>query len=123
MKNLGVKKLFFRIKFCHLLLVMIFVSCDIKNDVPNDIMSKEEMINFLFDINMINSSRGFKNDLGYNYFLINDSMLYNKHKIDCLKFYKSNKYYTKNPNMYIEIYDGVDKKIKMIRDSLNDVIN
>ena len=123
MKNLGVKKLSFRVKCCYLLLVAIFVSCDIKTDVPKDIMSKEEMINFLFDINIINSSRGFKNDLGYNYFSINDSMLYSKYKIDSLKFYKSNKYYTKNPNMYIEIYNGVDKKIKMIRDSLNNVIN
>ena len=40
---------------------------------------------------------------------------------DCLKFVRSNNFYTKNPKLYMEIYEGIDKKIKFIKDSLNNV--
>tara|TARA_B100001250_G_scaffold335580_1_gene301819 strand:- start:228 stop:488 length:261 start_codon:yes stop_codon:yes gene_type:complete len=84
-------------------------------------MSKDQMIEFLFDVNLINSSRGFISKSENNYFMVRDTMLFRKHEIDCLKFVRSNNYYTKNPKLYMEIYDGIDKKIKFIKDSLNNV--
>ena len=65
------------------------------------------------DINSIKSDN--------NYFMVRDTMLFRKHAIDCLKFVRSNNFYTKNPKLYMEIYEGIDKKIKFIKDSLNNV--
>ncbi len=53
--------------------------------------------------------------------MVRDTMLFRKHAIDCLKFVRSNNFYTKNPKLYMEIYEGIDKKIKFIKDSLNNV--
>ena len=101
--------------------MLSLISCNNKVQVPEDIMSKDQMIEFLFDVNLINSSRGFVSKSNNNYFMVRDTMLFRKHAIDCLKFVNSNVFYTKNPKLYIEIYDGIDKKIKFIKDSLNNV--
>ena len=53
--------------------------------------------------------------------MVRDTMLFRKHAIDCLKFVRSNNFYTKNPKLYMEICEGIDKKIKFIKDSLNNV--
>ena len=108
-------------KYFYLILMLSLISCNNKVQVPEDIMSKDQMIEFLFDVNLINSSRGFVSKSNNNYFMVRDTMLFRKHAIDCLKFVKSNTFYTKNPKLYIEIYDGIDKKIKFIKDSLNNV--
>ena len=41
------------------LILIVFFSCTNEVNIPDDIMSKDEMIEFLFDVNLINSSRGF----------------------------------------------------------------
>jgi len=103
------------------IIIFIFLSCGNNEQRPENIMSKDQMIEFLFDVNLINSSRGFISKSENNYFMVRDTMLFRKHEIDCLKFVRSNNYYTKNPKLYMEIYDGIDKKIKFIKDSLNNV--
>ena len=98
-------------------------SCYNDQSVPENVMSKNQMIEFLFDVNLINSSRGFISKSNSNYFMVRDTMLFRKHSIDCLTFVRSNNFYTKNPKLYIDIYDGINKKIKIIKDSLKDVKN
>ena len=105
-----------------LFFLIIFFGCG--NQLGNDdIMSEDQMIDFLFDVNLISSSRGFTNKANYNYFAVRDSILFKKHKIDCITFVKSNNFYTKNPKIYIRIYSGIDKRLKKLKDSLNNAIN
>ena len=101
---------------------LIFFSCNDKAAEEN-IMTENQMIEFLFDVNLINSSRGFTNKSNYNYFAIRDTVLFKKHKIDCLTFVRSNDFYTKNPKLYLKIYSGIGEKLKKLKDSLNNAIN
>jgi len=101
---------------------LIFFSCNDKAAEEN-IMTENQMIEFLFDVNLINSSRGFTNKSNYNYFAIRDTILFKKHKIDCLTFVRSNNFYTKNPKLYLKIYSGIGEKLKKLKDSLNNAIN
>lgn len=101
---------------------LIFFSCNDKAAEEN-IMTENQMIEFLFDVNLINSSRGFTNKSNYNYFAIRDTVLFKKHKIDCLTFVRSNNFYTKNPKLYLKIYSGIGEKLKKLKDSLNNAIN
>ena len=48
-------------------------------------------------------------------------MLFKKHEIDCLKFVKSNDFYSRNPMLYIKIYEGIDAKTSAIIDSINNI--
>ena len=101
---------------------LIFFSCYDKV-VEENIMTENQMIEFLFDVNLINSSRGFTNKSNYNYFAVRDTILFKKHKIDCLTFVRSNNFYTKNPKLYLKIYSGIGEKLKKLKDSLNNAIN
>ena len=101
---------------------LIFFSCNHKVAEEN-IMTENQMIEFLFDVNLINSSRGFTNKSNYNYFAIRDTILFKKHKIDCLTFVRSNNFYTKNPKLYLKIYSGIGEKLKKLKDSLNNATN
>ena len=101
---------------------LIFFSCNDKV-VEENIMTENQMIEFLFDVNLINSSRGFTNKSNYNYFAVRDTILFKKHKIDCLTFVRSNNFYTKNPKLYLKIYSGIGEKLKKLKDSLNNAIN
>ena len=49
------------------LILILFFSCTNEVNIPDDIMSKGEMIEFLFDVNLINSSRGFISKSNNNY--------------------------------------------------------
>ena len=101
---------------------LIFFSCNDKV-VEENIMTENQMIEFLFDVNLINSSRGFTNKSNYNYFAVRDTILFKKHKIDCLTFVRSNNFYTKNPKLYLRIYSGTGEKLKKLKDSLNNATN
>ena len=105
-----------------IIISLIFFSCS-DNVAEENIMTENQMIEFLFDVNLINSSRGFTNKSNYNYFAIRDTVLFKKHKIDCLTFVRSNNFYTKNPKLYLKIYSGIGEKLKKLKDSLNNAIN
>ena len=105
-----------------LFFLIIFFGCG--SQLGNDnIMSEDQMIDFLFDVNLINSSRGFTNKANYNYFAVRDSSLFKKHKIDCITFVRSNNFYTKSPKIYLRIYSGIGNRLKKLKDSLNNAIN
>ena len=44
-------------KKIFLLLFLIFISCNNNSKIDDDIMTIDEMIEFLFDVNLINTTR------------------------------------------------------------------
>tara|TARA_B110000444_G_scaffold260353_1_gene306947 strand:+ start:1364 stop:1699 length:336 start_codon:yes stop_codon:yes gene_type:complete len=107
-------------KIIFIFSLFMFLSCSSnESNQPKNIMSEDEMVNFLFDINIINSSRAFRNKSELNYYNIKDSLLFKKHKIDSLKFSNSNFYYASNPKIYLKIYTKLEEKLGQIKDSLN----
>ena len=105
--------------FIFLILIM---SCS-NQDGPSDLMSEEQMVNFLLDSNIINSSRAYRNNSDLNYYNIKDTFLYKKHNIDSLQFVNSNKYYSSNPKQYLRIYSNLQKKMRFIKDSIEIELN
>ena len=104
------------------ILLILIMSCS-NQDGPSDLMSEEQMLNFLLDINIINSSRAYRNNSDLNYYNIKDTFLYKKHNIDSLQFVNSNKYYSSNPKQYLRIYSNLQKKMRFIKDSIEIELN
>ncbi len=103
-----------------LLVLTILFSCSVnEKNVPQNLMTEDQMVNFLFDINIINSSRAFRNRSKLNYYNIKDSLLFKKHKIDSVIFSESNFYYASNPKLYLRIYSKLETKLKLLKDSLS----
>ena len=101
----------------YFLIFLIFISCS--ENKPDNLMSEKQMVDFLFDINIINSSRAYRNNSDLNYYNIKDTFLYRIHDIDSMQFVKSNDYYSKNPKKYLKIYNELQKKLIKIRDSID----
>jgi len=102
-----------------LVLVMLFSCINNEKNTPNNLMTEDQMVNFLLDINIINSSRAFRNKSELNYYNIKDSLLFKKHKIDSTIFSESNFYYASNPKLYLNIYSKLETKLKSLKDSLS----
>lgn len=104
------------------ILLILIMSCS-NQDGPSNLMSEQQMVDFLLDINIINSSRAYRNNSDLNYYNIKDTFLYKKHNIDSLQFVNSNKYYSSNPKQYLRIYSNLQKKIRFIKDSIEIELN
>ena len=102
-----------------LVLVMLFSCINNERNTPKNLMTEDQMVNFLLDINIINSSRAFRNKSELNYYNIKDSLLFKKHKIDSTIFSESNFYYASNPKLYLNIYSKLETKLKSLKDSLS----
>jgi hypothetical protein len=104
------------------ILLILIMSCSDQNS-PTDLMSEQQMVDFLLDINIINSSRAYRNNSDLNYYNIKDTFLYEKHNIDSLQFVNSNSYYSSKPKQYLRIYFELQKKMKFIKDSIEIELN
>ena len=104
------------------ILIMLIISCSDQSS-PTDLMSEQQMVDFLLDINIINSSRAYRNNSDLNYYNIKDTFLYKKHNIDSMQFVKSNSYYSSKPKQYLRIYSELQKKMKFIKDSIEIELN
>ena len=104
------------------ILLILIMSCS-DQDGPSNLMSEQQMVDFLLDINIINSSRAYRNNSDLNYYNIKDTFLYKKHNIDSLQFVNSNKYYSSNPKQYLRIYSNLLKKMRFIKDSIEIELN
>jgi len=104
------------------ILLILTISCSDQNS-PADLMSEEQMVDFLLDINIINSSRAYRNNSDLNYYNIKDTFLYKKHNIDSIQFVNSNSYYSSKPKKYLKIYSQLQKKMRSIKDSIEIELN
>ena len=104
------------------ILLILIMSCS-NQDGPSNLMSEQQMVDFLLDINIINSSRAYRNNSDLNYYNIKDTFLYKKHNIDSLQFVNSNSYYSSKPKQYLRIYFELQKKMKFIKDSIEIELN
>ncbi|MDC6480635.1 DUF4296 domain-containing protein [Flavobacteriaceae bacterium] len=104
------------------ILIILIISCSDKSS-STDLMSEQQMVDFLLDINIINSSRAYRNNSDLNYYNIKDTFLYKKHNIDSMQFVKSNSYYSSKPKQYLRIYSELQKKMKFIKDSIEIELN
>ncbi len=99
------------------LLTLLIISCkqSIEKE-PDNLISKEKMINLLSDIHRI---EGVVNNLGIQssdttsfIYRKMEAQLFKKHKVDTSAYYKSFKYYLGNPDEFTEMYKEVVLSIK-----------
>ena len=101
-------------KITCLLILTFLLSCAEKGpEKPTDLISKDKMVDLLFDMHLANKTRNIKNlkdEKNINYL----SIISEKHHIDSTRFKESHAYYMYQIATYQEIY----KKIETRLDSL-----
>jgi hypothetical protein len=82
---------------------------------PKNLISKDQMVEILIDVALINSAKGINKSIIENNGIVPDTYIYNKHQIDSLQFVLSNEYYTYNIKEYQEIIFKVSDSLKSLR--------
>ena len=96
-------------------IVFIFFSCNKdskKITVPENLISQEKMIDVIYEMTLINVSKGVNRSVLENNGVVPDIYIYNKYKIDSLQFALSNEFYSNDLDKYLEIYNSVKEKLQ-----------
>lgn len=115
--NLILKPIFYFVLF-------ISFSCDNFNDQePDNLIEPEKMANILVDIELLRSIKSTNASDKYKESALGDLYLYKKYKVDSLQIVESKKYYSKYPKKYLAIYKSVEERLKLMKDSLNQIVD
>lgn len=115
--NLILKTIFYFVLF-------ISFSCDNFNDQePDNLIEPEKMANILVDIELLRSIKSTNASDEYKESALGDLYLYKKYKVDSLQIVESKKYYSKYPKKYLAIYKSVEERLKLMKDSLNQIVD
>ena len=118
-------------KYFYIVFLCFFLAACTSNTIikkPENLISKNQMVDLLTDMYLANSSDNIKNinlQRNINYF----PLLFEKHQIDTTRFKESNYYYTSKIDDYDEILAKVDTRLKALKkqfeeeNSLNDSLN
>ncbi len=109
--------------FLSVILCFLIWACqDVKRpEIPEDLISEEQMVEILTEVYLVNAARSFDNRTIIENKMKLDSFIYKKFNIDSLQFVKSNAYYTSNLDVYNRLFVAVEdrmSKIKIEVDSL-----
>nr|AOE06692.1 hypothetical protein [uncultured bacterium] len=110
-------------------LIIIFVlnlnSCfdNVDNEKPQDLISEENMVNIIFDMSLINVSKGINKRIIENNGMRPKSYILNKYNIDSIQFVNSNRYYSKDLEKYLMIYEKVLENLEINRKLISDSID
>ena len=87
-----------------------------------EIISEKKMIDIIYDMALINVSKGINKRILENNGMKPQSYILKKYKIDSMLFVRSNNFYAKDLDKYLYIYDQVLKKLEKNRQLINDSI-
>ena len=113
-------------KLQRIIILCLVFSCNNtlnqNNKPPENLISKEKMVDIIYDMTLINVAKGVNKSILENNGIIPEQYLFNKHSIDSMLFAKSNEYYSYDLKTYQTIYDNVKIKLgknkKIIIDSI-----
>ena len=105
------------------LVLTVLLGCAEKQlDKPKNLLSKEEMVDILFDISALNAIDGtYPNVLERNDLSVM-GYVYEKYGIDSVQFASSDLYYASFPQVYEAIYQALEERMGQKRDSINEVL-
>ncbi|GAB5398756.1 MAG: hypothetical protein Aureis2KO_03410 [Aureisphaera sp.] len=106
--------------------LLTMVSCqDVKKpEPPDNLISKDKMVEILSDAYIGNAAKSINNRMLRTKGVYLDSVLYKKFGIDSLQFAQSNAYYTTDLNTYADILTKVEEALvvkKVLADSLHNI--
>ena len=106
-------------------LIILFFACEGDNrpPKPDDLIAKKEMVDLLYDIQIINSAKSVNKHLLENQGVDPEDYIFNKYKIDSSRFARSNAYYAYDTDTYEKILDEVENRLDSMEQYYNDLYN
>ncbi|SDR83969.1 protein of unknown function [Formosa sp. Hel1_31_208] len=87
-----------------------------KPEKPENLLSKDKMVDILYDIYILNAAKGATKTVLVDNGIFPQDYVFEKHKIDSLQFAKSNEYYGYYVEEYESILGQLEQKISRDKD-------
>lgn len=112
-----------RLIFC-IPIIILWACQDVKRpEKPENLIPKDKMVEVLADAYVSEAARSTARINIINNGLSLDSLFYASHNIDSLQFVNSNAYYTSQVDVYLDILDRVQNKLKEKQSSIDSLRN
>ena len=107
-----------------LCVLFMLIACESKVNYqkPDNLLSKKQMVDLLFDMHIAAATSNVSNlklEKNRNYM----SLIYEKYGIDSTQFAINNLYYTSSIDEYEEIFEVLEKRLKILQDSIYEGID
>lgn len=112
----------------HIIIVIILavftLGCSKKNKIqkPDNLITKDKMVNVLIDLSLMSSAKGINKKIIENNGIVPDEFVYKKHQIDSTQFAASNAYYAFKIDDYKEILQQVEDSLERLKKKYNKLI-
>ena len=98
----------------YILVSFLVISC---NDIdkpkkPDNLMSKNEMIDIITDISLVKAARGVDKKMVEEKGIDLENYIYKKYNTDSIQFAENSNYYAYNVKEYEEIYSKVKERLE-----------
>lgn len=109
-------------KITKCLFILLFLVSCVKDEKPEDLMSKEDMVEALIHVHLLEAkvnkltSRRDSIQFIYDHY---ESILFDKHEIEKEKYDRTMAYYIENPDQLLEIYETVVDSISLRQKNQN----
>lgn len=97
-------------KIVIIAVALIMMSCDRteKPPVPDNLLSKDQMVEVLYDVYILNAAKGASKIVLEKNGIFPEDYVFKKHNIDSLQFAESNAYY----GFYVDEYESIMGKLE-----------
>jgi ubiquitin len=97
--------------FIFVFLLLLGCNKVVKPKKPNNLIPKEQMVNIIYDIYIMNAAKGIQKVKLEEQGIMPENFVYQKHNIDSLQFALSNDYYAYDTETYKKIIADVKAKV------------
>lgn len=108
-------------KKCILIGLLVLVGCTSSVEKPKNLIGKDQMVNVLYDLSLLQAVRMQNISGGISQQGIND-YIFKKYKIDSIQLAQSNKYYASDIEEYKKIVTAVKGKLEAEAKKNGDVV-
>ena len=110
-------------RLLFLVICLLGLSCGNKlMEEPDNLISREKMTDILYDMALLNAiDNSHPQVLAANEFNVME-FIYKKYEIDSAQFVQSDRYYASVPAEYRRIYEAVEARLTLKRDSVSEII-
>ncbi|PZR18876.1 MAG: hypothetical protein DI539_16010 [Flavobacterium psychrophilum] len=106
-------------KITLLLVAVLVFSCGKETaEKPKHLLSEDEMVNIIYDINMVQSIRSVKSQLLTDNDIVAKQYIYKKYKIDSLDLAQNNAWYAADMENYEKLHKKASERLQSEMDAL-----
>ena len=111
-----------RLVYVFMVFLMLF-SCN-RNayEAPENLISKEQMVEVLYDHMLLNAAKGINKKILEKHIANPTQYIFDKYNIDSTQFAQSNTYYAHNSEVYASIYERLKEKLELDKKTMEDLV-